>query len=311
MGTPRRGDSPARCSATPCTTAAPLPWPEVLVHPRLGTRHPPHMWHPLPQGRAGSGGEMASEEPGTGTVGPAELEMGSPAREWGDTHAKSRLSPTECPLSLTCDPGTGALLVPMAILPGGLSRARCSRALGRKGMQEKVVALKHLWLLPQQRQLCAQASRDWRRVCGDTAGHRPGAVPIPTHCPKRPRQQQGLEWVGMRKALSWRLFLPSPSAVTATMALGTWGDTMPAMHGMRKHMLVPCGTVDATPEQGHGECHVNPAQHQDMGHHAGPAWPGTGDSSPVLHSSRGAHIWGVPALQRGTVGTAMEAPCAQ
>lgn len=34
-----------------------------------------------------------------------------------------------------------------------------------------------------------------------------------------------------------------------------------------------CGTVDtvdATPEQGHGECHANPAQHQDMGHHT---WP--------------------------------------
>lgn len=71
-------------------------------------------------------------------------------------------------------------------------------------MQEKVVALRHLWLLPQQRQLCAQASRDWRRVCG----HKPGVVPIPTRCPKRPRQQQQLGWVGMKWALSWRFFLP-------------------------------------------------------------------------------------------------------
>lgn len=75
-------------------------------------------------------------------------------------------------------------------------------------MQEKVVALRHLWLLLQQHQLCAQASRDWRGVCEDTAGHRPGVVPIPTPCPKRPQQQQHLEWAGMKWAPSWRFFLP-------------------------------------------------------------------------------------------------------
>lgn len=57
--------------------------------------------------------------------------------------------------------------------------------------------------------------------------------------------------------------------------------------------------VDATPEQGHGECHANPAQHQDMGHHDGPAW-----SETALHDQGQGQLTSPAQLQGAHLGNA-------
>lgn len=89
----------------------------------------------------------------------------------------TRLGLAGCPLSLAHKPGTGSTAGccshPTRQCPaagGALQRessrgGRCSRAgLGRRAMREEVVALRHRWPLPQQHQLCAGASGDWRGV---------------------------------------------------------------------------------------------------------------------------------------------------
>lgn len=84
MGTPQCGDRPAQCSPTPGTAPAPLPWPEVLVHPRLGAWHPlMHTWHPLPHGTVRSSGEMVPDEPSTGTSESCRVGDGQPSKGMG------------------------------------------------------------------------------------------------------------------------------------------------------------------------------------------------------------------------------------
>ena len=70
-------------------------------------------------------------------------------------------------------------------------------------MQEEVVALQHRWPLPQQHQLCARASGDWRGVWGGialgTGRHRPH--------PRTPLRAR-LEQVGMKGSLCWSPLSP-------------------------------------------------------------------------------------------------------
>lgn len=127
----------------------------------------------------------------------------------------------------------------------------------------------------------------------------------------------GVGWDEVGPELEVLLALHSPSAVTA---LGTWGTprqpcvargntcwprvalwTLWMQHQSRAMgsvmpTLLSTRTWDTRLGQ---KC---PYMTRDRGHLTSPA---------QLQGKGGAHTWGVPALERGTVGTAMEALCVQ
>lgn len=116
MGTPWSGDSPAWCSPALCTTPAPLPWPEVLVQPRPGARHPLlHTWPSLPHGTVRSSGAIAQHRHQWVQQSwrwAAQQGDGLSIQAYSGNLLNTRLSPTGCPLSLTHDPGPGSTAGP-------------------------------------------------------------------------------------------------------------------------------------------------------------------------------------------------------
>lgn len=213
--------------------------------------------------------------------GPAELEMCSPSGAWNKHPGPQRESPQH--QAGRARPHWASLVPRLRIQHGdhhrwppqpshpavpGSRRAlrwesgrggRCSRAgLGRRGMQEEVVALRHRWPLPQQHQLCGRASGDWRGAWGGQHRAQAGCHP----CPRMPLREAtevaapGAGWDAGGSELEPLLSLHRPSAATATMAPGTQGTP-------RRPCTAP----------GHEE------------HRAGPAWPGT-----PLHDQG----WGAP-----------------
>lgn len=245
-------------------------------------------------GRVGSRGETVPEQPTAGTRGvrqswrcAAHLGHGTNIQAHNGNLPNARpaaLGLTGHPLSLACESSTGSTAGPRSHparrcpaagrLSGG--RAAVGGDAAERGWEGE--GCRRRWWHSGTAGRCHSNTSCAAGPVGigegrggDSAGHRPGVIPVPARRSERPRKWQHLEQVGMQEALSWSPFSP---------CIG------PQQRQQQWH-------------RGHGGRHAGPAWHQDTRNTAlgllGQEYPcttkdGGHRTSPAsLQGHRGAH----------------------